>query len=223
MADHVSCKVQDRIATLTIDDGKANALSEAMSQALIDNLDIASEQADVIIITGRPGLFSAGFDLKVINGTAEEREAMVNIGGRLLVKTYLHPKPIVITCTGHAVAAGALLCLTGDYRIGVRGDFKIGLNETSIGLSLPVFGQQLARDRLDNRLLTQATLMATLFDPEQAVNAGFIDEVVAVESINARALEVAQQMQKLDGKAFAETKKAMRGAVGETISQSLNQ
>jgi enoyl-CoA hydratase len=206
-----------------MDDGKANALSEAMSQALMDNLDLASEQADVIIITGRPGLLCAGFDLKVINGTPEEREAMVNKGGRLLVKAYLHPQPIIVACTGHAVAAGALLCLTGDYRIGVQGDFRIGLNETSIGLSLPVFGQQLARDRLDNRMLTQATLMATLYEPEQAVTAGFLDELVSQEAINARALAMAQQMKKLDGKAFAQVKKAMRGAIGETISQSLDQ
>jgi enoyl-CoA hydratase len=85
---------------------------------------------------------------------------MVEAGAELLLKIYMHPQPVIIGCTGHAVAAGALLLLTGDYRIGISGDFKIGLNETSIGLSLPTFGLELARDRLDGRYLNRANMGA---------------------------------------------------------------
>ncbi len=221
MTTYVNYRLDDRIAFLTMDDGKANALSEAMSGALTENLDRALEEADVAIITGRPGLFCAGFDLKVINSTAEKRDAMVDAGARLMHKVYLHPQPVVVTCTGHAIAAGALLALTADYRLGVAGDYKIGLNETSIGLSLPVFGRELARDRLDNRCLTQATLNARLYDPEGAVDIGFLDEIAGVEDISTRAKEVAQDLQKLDIRAFAELKADIRKDTSEKIFQSL--
>lgn len=222
MTDYVHYKLEDGIAFLTMDDGKANAMNVPMSEALTESLDRALREADVAVIAGRPGLLCAGFDLKVINGTAEQREAMIDAGARLMHKAYLHPQPLVIACTGHAVAAGALLALTADYRLGALGDYKIGLNETSIGLSLPVFGRELARDRLDNRRLTQATLNATLYDPEAAVDIGFLDEVVSDKDLSARALEIAQRLQKLDGKAFAQVKADFRKETGEKIFRSLN-
>ncbi len=222
MTDYVHYKLERGIAHLIMDDGKANALNVSMSKALSDNLDRANEEADVVIISGRPGLLCAGFDLKVINGTAEEREAMVNAGGHLLLKAYLHPQPIVIACTGHAIAAGALLTLTADYRVGALGDFRIGLNETSIGLSLPVFGLELTRDRLDNRHLTQATMNATLYEPDKAAEVGYLDEVVAPEALQARAIEIAQGLQKLDAKAFAQVKKGVREVSGAKILKSLS-
>ena len=223
MTTYVHYQLEDGIASLTMDDGKANALNVSMSKALSDNLDRASEEAEVVIIKGRPGLLCAGFDLKVINGTPANQAAVVNGGGRMLLKTYLYPLPVVIACSGHAIAAGALLMLTGDYRIGASGDFRIGLNETSIGLGLPVFGQELARDRIDNRHLTQATMNATLYTPEDAVNAGFLDETVDPDALNERAMEQAKRLQKLDAKAFAEVKAAMRKATGETILKSLGE
>ena len=223
MTTYVHYQLEDGIANLTMDDGKANALNVSMSKALSDNLDRASEEANVVIIKGRPGLLCAGFDLKVINGTAAERAEMVNSGGRMLLKAYLHPQPIVIACPGHAIAAGALLSLTADYRIGASGDFRIGLNETSIGLGLPVFGRELARDRIDNRHLTQATMNATLYTPEDAVNVGFLDETVDPDALDIRALEHAKRLQKLDAKAFAEVKAAIRKATGEIILRSLGE
>ncbi|MBV1930078.1 MAG: crotonase/enoyl-CoA hydratase family protein [Porticoccaceae bacterium] len=221
MTDYVYYRLEDGIAFLTMDDGKANAMSVSMSEALTENLDRALEEADVAVITGRPGLLCAGFDLKVINGTAEQRDAMVNAGARLMHKAYTHPQPVVIACTGHAIAAGALLALTADYRLGILGDYKIGLNETSIGLRLPVFGRELARDRLDNRRLTQATLNATLYDPEAAADIGFLDEVVSEEALLARTSKIAQDLQKLDAKAFAQVKADIRRDTGEKIFRSL--
>ena len=221
MTTYVHYQLKDGIANLTMDDGKANALNVSMSKALSDNLDRANEEADVVIINGRPGLFCAGFDLKVINGTPADRDAMINSGGEILLKTYLHPQPVVIACPGHAIAAGALLALTADYRIGASGDFRIGLNETSIGLGLPVFGRELARDRIDNRHLTQATLNATLYAPDDAVKVGFLDEIASPGTLEEKATEKARQLQKLDTKAFAEVKAAMRKATGEIIRRSL--
>ncbi|MCC6716333.1 MAG: crotonase/enoyl-CoA hydratase family protein, partial [Acetobacteraceae bacterium] len=154
------------VATLTLDDGKANALSLAMAQGIAAGLDRAAGEAKVVVIRGRPGVLCGGFDLKVIrSGDAAARAAMVDAGMALLERLYLLPQPVVIACTGHAVAAGGLMLLTGDVRIGVEGDFRLGLNETAIGLSLPAFGVELARERLLPTALGEATLLARLYGP----------------------------------------------------------
>ena len=114
MTDPVNYSVENKTAILTMDDGKANALNEAMIGGLSVGLDRAEQEADAVIIMGRPGMFSAGFDLKVLSGPSEGQRSMVDAGARLLLKGYLFPKPIVIACSGHAIAAGALMTLTGD-------------------------------------------------------------------------------------------------------------
>lgn len=147
---------------------------------------------------------------------------MVDAGARLLLKSYLFPKPIVIACSGHAIAAGALMTLTGDFRIGIAGEFRLGLNETAIGLPLPVFGQELARDRLDNRTLTNAVINATLYSPEEARVAGFLDQVVAEEMLLGESLDVAERLKQLDPAAFRVIKSQLRGDTGDRIRQSLS-
>ncbi|MGY8959273.1 MAG: enoyl-CoA hydratase-related protein, partial [Alphaproteobacteria bacterium] len=124
----------------------------------------------------------------------EKKAAMRNAGVEALLRLYLHPQPLVIACTGHAMAAGALLLLTGDHRIGADGDFKIGLNEVAIGLTLPIFGLELARDRLDPRALDAAVLGATIYDPTGAAAAGYLDQVQAPDAVLAEARKVAQGM-----------------------------
>ena len=119
-----------------------------MTAALSEGLDRAGEEADVVVITGRSGLLCGGFDLKVIRGPTAGVREMVGAGAELALKTYMHPQPVIMACTGHAVAAGALFLLAADYRVGVSGDFKIGLNETSIGLGQPTWALEPTRDRL---------------------------------------------------------------------------
>ncbi len=222
MSDFVTFELADRIATLTMDDGKANAFGLEMIAALCDALDRAEAEAEAVIITGRPGVLCAGFDLKIIRGDDEVAKlAMRTAGVEALLKTYMHPCPIVFACPGHSVAAGALLLLTGDVRIGARGDYKIGLNEVGIGLSLPEFGLSLARDRLDPRALTPAVLGATLYDPDGAVAVGYLDQAVDGEVLMETALETARDMLDLDGAAFAATKQRMRQPTVDRIRASL--
>jgi enoyl-CoA hydratase len=211
MTDLVHYGLADGVATLTMDDGKANALSLDMSTGLHEGLDRAEREAKVVVMTGRPGVFCGGFDLKVIRGDSEDaRVAMRESGYKLLRRLYLYPLPTVIACPGHAVAAGGLLLLTADVRIGVTGDFKVGLNEVGIGLALPVIGLELARDRLSPRFLTTATLEARLFDPEEACEAGYLDAAVPVKSFGDTVHDRARSLLDLDGAAFAETKRRLR-------------
>jgi enoyl-CoA hydratase len=184
MADSVRYTLQDRVAVLTLDDGKANALSPQTIAALQAALDRAErDAAAAVLLVGRPGRFSAGFDLNVMTGDLAGVRALVTSGAELLLRLYLYERPLIAACTGHALAAGALLLLAADLRIGARGQFRIGLNEVALQLTLPVFAMELARDRLATRLFTAAVTQARIFDPGQACDAGFLDLLAAPEEL----------------------------------------
>ena len=211
MADIVTYSLADDIATLTMDDGKANAMAPVMSAALNAGLDRASGEAKAVVIRGREGVMCGGFDLKIIRGDDDAAKAgMREAGMALLRRLYLSPQPIIFAVTGHSVAMGALLLLAGDFRVGLSGDFRIGLNETGIGLSLPITGLELARDRLAPMVFQRATINAELFSPDTAVSAGYLDQVADTAGFDAAVSEVAQTLAALDATAFAETKRRVR-------------
>ena len=211
MSEILTYQCADSVVTMTLDDGKANAFGIEMIAALSAGLDRALKDAKVVVITGRPGVLCGGFDLKVIRGDDEvKKDAMRNAGLEAMLKLYAHPQPVIFACTGHSVAAGALLLLTGDHRIGVSGVYKIGLNEVAIGLPLPVYGLELARDRLDPRALGAATLGAEIYDPDGAVAAGYLDQAVDADGLVDAAQDVAARMSELDPGAFAATKLRLR-------------
>ncbi len=223
MTELTHYEIIDDIAIVTMDDGKANAFGPNMIAAVNASLDRAADDARAVLLTGRPGLFSGGFDLKVIrSGDAEAAKTMRLAGTRLMMRLYGLPLPLVIANPGHAVALGAFCLLTADYRFGTAGNFNIGLNETSIGLSLPPFGLMLARERLSKRYLARAAIGATMFSPENAKDAGFLDEVVAVEDLRETALSAARRLIELDGTAYAAVKDGLRGESIATILAGLD-
>lgn len=211
MSDIVTYAQTGDVAVIVMDDGKANALQPAMSEGIDAALDRAAKDAKAVVLAGRPGVFCGGYDLKIIRGEDDAlRVRMRDLGTALMLRLYLSPQPIVIACTGHGVAAGAILLMAADHRIGAAGDFKLGLNETGIGLALPQVALEFARDRLDERKLQQATVMAELYDPAGAVAVGYLDETAATDDVTARAIEKAAALAALDGAAFAETKRRLR-------------
>ena len=212
MSEFTTYELIDHVAVITMNDGKANAFGPNMIAAVNDQLDRAEAEAKAAVLAGRPGLFSGGFDLRVIRGDDPEASRTMTLGGaRLMMRLYGHPQPLVIAATGHAVALGAFCLLTGDYRLGTEGDFRIQLNETAIGMSLPPFGLMLARERLSKRYLSRATIAATMFSPADATDAGFLDEVVAADEIIDTAQKRARSMLELDGAAYAAVKQSLRG------------
>lgn len=223
MSEAISYEQSGDVALLTVDDGKANAFSSELIDLFHRRLDEAESSAKSVAILGRPGLLSGGFDLKLIrSGDTAAINEMVEGGTRLLMRLYGHPQPIIVGATGHAVALGAFILLCADYRIGIAGDFKIGLNETAIGLTLPEFGITLARERLSKRKLTEATLGAQLYDPQAASEVGYLDELVESDAIREAILMRANEMATLDSTAFAQTKSVLRGAVIEQVLANLN-
>lgn len=211
----LSYSLVDGVATLTMDDGKANALGFSMIEAVSDALTRAAGEAEVTVIQGRPGMLSAGFDLKVIQGDPSGVRDLVSAGARLLMQAYLHPQPLLAVASGHAVAAGALLMLTADYRIGVEGDFRIGLNETAIGLSLPGFALELVDARLSRPLLARATVGAELFAPDKAIEAGYLDATVSADALAEAVASQVASLRALDKGAVAQVKQRFRGPAAE--------
>ena len=211
MIDLVTTRIDDRVATLTMDDGKANAMALAMSEAINTALDRAEAEADVVILRGRPGILSGGFDLKLIQGDdAAARKAMRSAGMALLERLFLLPQPLIIACPGHAVAGGALLLLTGDVRIGMSGDYKVGLNEVAIKRVMPVAGVELARARLTSRAITDALLLSKIYSPHAALEAGYLDAVAEPTAFNDMIKQAARNLSQLDRAAYAGTKHNLR-------------
>ena len=209
------------VALLTMDDGKANALSHDMIDALNEALTRAEAEAQAVLLTGRAGRFCAGFDLSVMGAGRETALALVTKGGSLLLRMFGFPRPIVLACTGHAMAAGALLLLATDLRIGARGSFKIALNEVAIGMSLPAFGVELARARLSKRHFTRAVLQSHVYDPEAACDAGYLDETETPEKLLETALERAAALSELKTPAFSATRSRACGAMIAAVREGL--
>src|ERR1700733_3082153 len=174
----VSYICDDTIATVTIDDGKVNALSFAVLAELNAALDQAERDCAVVILAGRDGAFSAGFDLPVLRGGGPDALAMLGAGFELAARLLAFPRPVVIACTGHAVAMGVFLLLSGDYRVGVSGPYKITANEVAIGLTLPRAAVEICRQRLAPAQFSRAVVLADVFSPDEAVSAGFLDRIV---------------------------------------------
>ena len=215
--DVVLYEVRDRIAHVTIANGKANALSPdviAQLEAALTRAEDAGEDAvGALLVTGSPGMLSGGFDLAVMRSGAAAAGKLVTDGGALITRMLGSELPVVIACTGHAVAAGALLLLGADERIGASGTFRIGLIETELGMVLPGWAAELARERLSPRHLQLATVGARMYDPAGAAAAGFLDQVVAPDALAATALEAAQRWAKLPRSAYRGQVRMNRGAV----------
>ena len=210
------------VAIVRMDDGKANALSHAALDALNAALDDAERDAKSVVIVGRPGRFCAGFDLSVINAGPAETQKLVRRGGELMLRLFMFPRPVVAACTGHALAAGAIILMATDHRVAAQGPFKIGLNEVSIGLPLPIYLTELAQQRLSRRHLTAATMLAHIFDPDTALDAGFVDEVVEPDGLEATAVARAQHFAAtLNQRAFAASRGPLRGPSAERIASTM--
>ncbi len=202
--------LEDDVAVVRMDDGKVNAISYALIEELDAALDRATKEAKALVLTGRPGVLSAGFDLKTMMSGLDAARALVRRGGELILRLYLHPQPLVVAASGHALAGGALVLLTGDVRLATEGKFRVGLNEVAIGMPLPVLGMELVRDRVERRFFTRSTLFAQVFEPSEALEAGWVDAVVPEDELAERALAEARRLASLPKEAYALTKTIQR-------------
>lgn len=221
MSDSLTCERDGDVAILRLDDGKANALGPDLIASVSEALRRAADEAGAVVLTGRPGRFSAGFDLSVLKTGADAGRQLVTAGAELAVQIARHPTPVVAACTGHALAMGAVLLCAADHRIGTSGNFKIGFNEVAIGMTAPLFLLELAADRLSKRHLQRATIQAEIYGPDAAVDAGFLDAAVGPEELLPTALAHAQKLAQLPRGAYVNTRARVRGATLERIEATL--
>ena len=208
----VTTENQGRVAVITMDDGKANALAPTMLAALDAAFEAAREDPKVsaVVLAGREGKFCAGFDLKIMMSGPDAARQMVKDGGEFLMRVYEFPKPLVVACTGHALAGGVLLAAPGDTRIGSAGPFKLGLNEVKAGIPIPILAHAMAADRLDRRAFVEAVLQARIYDPEAAVVAGWLDRVADPANLLSDAIAEAERLAELPASAYAKSKLSIR-------------
>ena len=221
MTDLVNYQLDDGVATITISNGKANALSPAVFDALNLALDRAEKDRAVVILTGQPGIFSGGYDLKEMQKGPDEATAMVTTGSRFTRRLAAFPMPIIGACSGHAIAKGAFVLLSVDYRVGIEGSFKLGLNEVAIGMTMHHAGIEIARHRLAPAHFYRSVVNAEIYGPAGAVEAGYLDEVVAPDQLMARANELARQFRQLNLKAHAQTKIKAKAEYLELLDQCI--
>jgi enoyl-CoA hydratase len=211
MSEFVGYRVEDGVGIITMDDGKANAVSLPMLSGLEAALAQATKDDVVLLLEGRPGMFSAGFHMPTLTAKGADATAMLVGGFEFAEKLLNYPKPVVTACAGHAIAMGCFLLLGGDHRVGAAGSFKIVANEVAIGLVMPRTAIELCRLRLTAPAFQRSMLISALFTPETALAAGHFHELVAPEAVGATALAAAKQLTQLNMAAFRGTKARVNG------------
>lgn len=225
MTDSLTIDRQNDIVVLTMDDGKANALGPDLSAAI--SAAVADAEADptvaAVVLAGREGRFSAGFNLDIIaSGDQQAVGQMVNAGGSLVHQLYGCGVPVVAACTGHAVAAGALMLLGCDLRVGPDAPVKIGLNEVAIGMVLPGWALAISRERLSQRHRQRSVANAHLFDGNGAVDAGFLDMAVEPDLVLETAIAEAKALASLDRSSYAKTVTQFRSETLDAMTADLS-
>jgi enoyl-CoA hydratase len=217
----VTLEIDGSVATLTMDDGKRNALSPSMFDEIYAALERAEEQGAAVVITGREGVLSAGFDLKVMKSGGVQAVKMLRAGYALTARLLSFPKPVVIASPGHAYAMGAFLLLSGDYRFGVPGPYTYVANEVAIGLPMPRVACEVLRLRLTPAARERAVILSEEFSPEQALEVGFVDALVPVDQLLDTARDKAAALLELDPEAHAVSKKRLRAETLKNIRRAL--
>ena len=219
----VKLNIDGDVSIITLDDGKANVFSPLMTEAIESLLDQVPQDKGALLITGRSGIFSGGFDLKIMSsGDMEEIKRMVKVGFSLLTRIYSFPRPVVCACTGHAIALGAFLLLCGDYRLGAEGDFMIGANEVRNNMSVPEPILELSRTRINKTHWFRAILNAEMYAPNKAISAGYLDETIDPEKLMDLALKKASDLATLDHPVYQITKELDQAKALNLIKSSIN-
>jgi enoyl-CoA hydratase len=217
----VTLDIDGSVATLTMDDGKRNALSPAMFEEIYAALERVENEGAAVVITGREGVLSAGFDLKVMKSGGAQALKMLRAGYALTARLLSFPTPVVIASPGHAYAMGSFILLSGDYRFGVPGPYTYVANEVAIGLAMPRVACEVLRLRLTPAARERAVTLSEKFTPEHALQVGFIDALVPVEQLLDAAREKAASLLELDAEAHTVTKRRLRADTLRNIRRSL--
>lgn len=224
MSDLVTYTLADGIATIRMDDGKANVLSPEMFNGLNAAFDKAETDKAVVVLTGRDGgVFSGGFDLKIMMSGPEQAVALTCEGSRFALRLLQFPFPVIAATGGHAIAMGAFILLACDYRISSNAGTKTGLNETQIGMTMHHFGIEMAREFIPKHYLNRSLINGEIFGPKDAKLAGYYDALVDKDTVMETAMMSAKMMSMLNMRAFKGTKQKSRQTLFEKLEWALGE
>ena len=222
MGERVGYELADGIATLAMDDGKVNALSPAMLEEIFGALDQAESDEAVVVLTGRETTFSAGFDLKTMqSGDVDAVRSMLAGGAKLTERLLSFPHPVVAGCNGNAIAMGSFMLLGCDVRVGAEGEFRFGLNEVQLGMTIPWYAIEAARHRMPPNWFDRCTVTGIFLGPVDAREAGFLDHLVPLDQVGARAREEATYLAGVVRAAHLSNKLRVREHVLERVREGV--
>ena len=196
---------------LVLDRPPANAIDESLLGDLFAAVERAREDDAVraVVLTGAGAFFSGGFDLSAPRreeqGIAVMTESYRGAHRALLAL----PKPTIARVAGHAIAGGLVLALACDYRLGIAGDWKLGLNEVAIGASYPKAAIEIVKLRLSHVQAAELTLGAALYPASQAVRLGVVEELLPAAEFEATVARRAARLAAFPREAYAHTKVAL--------------
>ena len=210
------------VSIITLDDGKANVFSSAMSSTINQLLDEVPNDKGALLITGRQGLLAGGFDLKTMTGgEAKDIIEMTVNGFKLLARIYGFSRPVVVAASGHAIALGAFLLCCADYRVGAKGKYLVQANEHRNNMSIPITILEISKSRISKRHWHRAILNAEAYPIDQSVEAGYLDEVVDEGDLMKRAMEVATDLATLGHPHYQMTKDLDQKDILERINAGI--
>lgn len=221
MTSPATYTLTDGVAVIAMDDGKANAISLDMQHAVNAALDQAEKDKVPVVFTGRPGILSAGFDLKTLAASGQTAVDMLNGGLELSMRLLTFPTPVIAACPGHAIAMGVFLLESCDYRIGVSGNYRYTANEVAIGMTMPFSTIEILRHRVTPAALSRAVVLAEVFTPDNAVETGFLDQVVEESELMNTAMTLAKSTLTLNAAAHEHSKKRLRAEVISAMRDGL--
>ena len=215
---------EDGIGIVKMNNNAAkNSFDVEFAELFIDRVEQANEKCDAIVIAGVENIFSAGYNVKIIGKDQEATKKLVELGAKIVVQLLDIRKPVIAACTGHAIALGAVILLGCDIRIGASGKFKIGLNETQLGLGLPVFATELAKQRIPHQHVHKVILEAELHSPEKALIYGFLDQVVNPDEVMPESIARAKLLAKYSARTYGFHKRQLNLEYADTVRASLNE
>lgn len=218
----IELEKEGSVGIVTMNNSAAkNSFDLNFAENFIERLAQADKECDAIVLTGVDGVFSAGYNIKILGKDQDATEKLVDLGGKIVLQLLNTRKPVVAACTGHAIALGAVILLGCDIRIAASGQFKFGLNETQLGFALPVFATELAKQRIPHQYLHRVILGAELYGLEQAQQYGFIDQIVDSDKVISESIALANRLAAYPSRAYAIHKKLLNCQFADAVQASL--
>ena len=224
MADSIATLSQENdISIIKLDDGKANAFSYEMLSQVNELLIKVSRDSGALVITGREGLFSGGFDLKTLaTGDMEKITKMVQLGYRLLLELFSFDRPIIAAVSGHSIALGLFVTCSADYRIAIDGKYVCQANEVRNNMDIPLQIMEILKARVNKKYFYPAVYHSDVYSVQESVEVGYIDEVVSEDQFMKRVMEKAKELATLPHPFYANTKKTAQDDIRQKIADAID-